>query len=194
MSEMTLTTNDTSDTTVSTSDESDDTDGGPNLGPCADFIACDMDVTPQVLTTIIATYGEEGTCWKLPGVTEANCWAECEALLAELQKTYPNSEACWECTSDDDCTDATPHCVVGTCTAAEPCDECECSGLCFGTCELVVPAPCGAICQGTCTGTCSETDGEGNCNGMCDGGCEGTCLMPDGGQCPGTCNGMCLFG
>ena len=59
MSEMTLTANDTSDATENTNDESDDTDGGPNLGPCANLIECVMDVTPQVLTATIAAYGAE---------------------------------------------------------------------------------------------------------------------------------------
>jgi len=191
MSQTTLPANDTFNMTDAMSDDDTD-DTGPNLGPCAHFIACVMDATPATQTATIATYGEEGICWDLPGVTEVDCWAECEALLAEMKKAYPDAEACWDCASDDECSDPAPYCFEGTCIAGEPCEQCECKGVCVGTCEMEYPLPCDGVCQGWCTGTCSETDGQGNCNGTCDALCEGTCLMPDGGSCPEACFGTCV--
>lgn len=65
----------------------------PNLGVCADYIECVMEATPETLTAAIATYGEEGACWSLPGVTEQDCWVECTALLEILREAFPDCEA-----------------------------------------------------------------------------------------------------
>jgi hypothetical protein len=78
----------------------------PDLGICASYIECVMDVAPEIITNVIATYGEEGACWSLPGVAEEDCWTECTALMETLREAFPDSAACWECQSDEDCGDA----------------------------------------------------------------------------------------
>jgi hypothetical protein len=82
----------------------------PDLGPCAQYIECVMEAMPVAITTAIATYGEEGTCWSLPGVTAENCWTECVAQQQAVREAYPEAAACWECQSDDDCQVDLPYC------------------------------------------------------------------------------------
>lgn len=96
---------------ASGSEASTETTGSePNLGVCEDYIDCAMEAMPETIATLIATYGPEGSCWSLPGVTEEDCWTECTAQLANLRAAYPDAEACWECPSDAECIDPAPWC------------------------------------------------------------------------------------
>src|SRR5688500_4595490 len=54
--------------------DGDDGDGQDAPAPreaCAKYIECARGATPTSVTPLIATYGAEGSCWDLPGVSEA---------------------------------------------------------------------------------------------------------------------------
>ncbi len=116
-------------TTNASAAPTDGSDGGgpPELGICADLLECVMAATPEVIAGTIATYGEEGSCWSLPGVTEENCWTECQALLETLRDAFPDLAECWECQGDEDCPEASScypvdHvCVPWECQGPEDC-------------------------------------------------------------------------
>ena len=71
-----------------------------------------------MLTAAISTYGAQGTCWDLPGVTHEDCGTECRANMQLLEQALPEVEACWACRDFQDCTSEAPFCVH-TCTEGE---------------------------------------------------------------------------
>jgi hypothetical protein len=110
----------------------------PELGPCARYIECVMQVTPEAVSGVVATYGELGSCWELPGVQEEHCWSDCRGQMTLLRELHPDEEACWECSSNEDCPMDRPVCssvthecepgpTPGECFHHEECD----SGYCL---------------------------------------------------------------
>ncbi|HWB77209.1 MAG TPA: hypothetical protein VG755_19720 [Nannocystaceae bacterium] len=92
-----------------------------------------METMPEVIASIIATYGAEGSCWMLPGVTEADCWTECDAQMSNLRDANPEIESCWECTSDAECTEV-PWCDLVAHECVDDlifCDAIVDTGQCF---------------------------------------------------------------
>jgi len=87
--------------------ETSSSGGGPDLGVCDVYINCMMELHPETIATTIATYGSEGSCWSLPGVTEEDCWTECEAQRMEMVESHPDVTSCWACDNDADCPAAT---------------------------------------------------------------------------------------
>jgi hypothetical protein len=95
------------------SESESEADGeAPRLGPCAQYIECVMDVAPGSVSGVVATYGEQGSCWELPGVQEEHCWSDCRGQMSVLRDLHPDAESCWECSSDDDCPEDEPVCGV----------------------------------------------------------------------------------
>jgi hypothetical protein len=101
---------------------------GDEHAVCERYIDCARVATPTGVTPLIATYGSEGSCWTLPGVTPADCAAECEAGRKVLQMSSP-SAACGECAKDADC--GGNLCVdfacvpAGTCTCPDGDPSCQ---------------------------------------------------------------------
>jgi hypothetical protein len=91
------------------------------LGPCAQYIECVMEAAPHSVSDVVATYGEEGTCWDRPGVREEHCWADCSGQMKLLREAHPDALSCWACSSDEECPDAAPRCsaVTHECEAEE---------------------------------------------------------------------------
>ena len=120
-------------TTAGDGDGDGDGDGGDHA-ECDEFLECVKEATPEAQTGYIASYGPEGTCWDLPGVTEEDCNAECAALLGEFAELYPDVEACWECENASDCADqgAEEFCEEHMCTADGPARTCtRMNEICF---------------------------------------------------------------
>jgi hypothetical protein len=119
----------TSESTLATEGSGSASEGdGPNLGPCAQYIECVMEVAPEAITSAIATYGEEGACWSLPGVAEEDCWTECTAHREALHETFPDAVACWECQADGDCPPSAAFCddAEHTCADWDCRDDMDC--------------------------------------------------------------------
>ncbi|HWB79185.1 MAG TPA: hypothetical protein VG755_29695 [Nannocystaceae bacterium] len=115
-------------TSGSASDTSVDSTGSqPDLGVCEQFIECAMEVMPETIATIIATYGPEGSCWSLPGVTEEDCWTECSAQLLNTAEGYPEAAACWACEQDADCPATASRCELfkHVCRAPDEIEHCD---------------------------------------------------------------------
>lgn len=150
-----------SSTTGSTGSSGGDVTGGtPDLGPCGLFIECVRETTPEGISSAIATYGEEGTCWQLPGVTEDDCWTECAALLQALQDAYPNEEACWDC-DDGECV------RPGTCTidaSDDACTTCNKQNCCDEIAACQGSAACSCLLECSATKPLEDCYGPAECN------------------------------
>lgn len=115
------------ETTTETTETMETTGSGPNLGVCEDYIECAMEATPETIATVIATYGPEGSCWSLPGVTEEDCWTECAAQMLDQSHAHRSVIACWSCEDDTECPAATPRCDLSehVCRGASEMEHCE---------------------------------------------------------------------
>jgi hypothetical protein len=89
----------------------------PELGPCADYIACAREATPEAAQGIIETYGERGTCWQRPNVEPQDCWAQCSAELERMGQAHPGVAAC--CPAGD-CVEAPTFAAVEALLRARP--------------------------------------------------------------------------
>lgn len=75
-----------------------------------------------------------------------------------------------------------------TCRGTPP--NLQCSGTCYGGCDLKAAAACDGTCRGTCNaGGNTQQNFEGRCAGMC----EGTCDVEAGATCDGQCTGTCEY-
>jgi Cys-rich repeat protein len=121
---------------------------------------------PTGVTPIIAVYGSEGSCWDLPGVSEADCQAECRANRRAAFDAFPNQDICADCTRDADC-GAGQYCKGNTCAASECDADGDCAeGLFCRTHRCVAPGVCAPP-------TCTMVGDEQIC-GMV--GLHGSCL------------------
>lgn len=114
-------------TGLDTSESGGTTAGPPDLGPCEDYIACSMQETPEGIASIIATYGSEGSCWSLPGVSPEDCWTECTSKMAALAEQNREAAACWACDDDSNCSEPAPSCEpwAHECVSADAVGHCD---------------------------------------------------------------------
>ncbi|HPY17171.1 MAG TPA: hypothetical protein PLM08_05820 [Polyangiaceae bacterium] len=68
---------------------------------CEAYIACTAKTTPAGLGTVIATYGEKGTCWAT-GQAEM-CESACKVGVVTVHKAFPGVEECNLCSESADC-------------------------------------------------------------------------------------------
>ncbi len=101
------------------SDDSDPDATAPKSSTiCRQLIECARAIGAGGVTTLIATYGEDGTCWTMSGVKRSDCWAECRATMEPYRIANPDEPACRECTEASECAvfDA-PYCnLEGACS------------------------------------------------------------------------------
>jgi hypothetical protein len=101
----------------------------PELGPCADYIECAREATPEAAADILETYGERGTCWERPNVEPQDCWMQCSAELERMGQAHPHVASC--CPAGD-CVDAPAFTVIEEMLRARCIDGChEPGGLWF---------------------------------------------------------------
>lgn len=133
--------------------------GGQDIGPCADLIECSAAAGTGGTSGLIATYGAEGECYDLPGVTPQDCWADCVALLDDFAMLYPDVLECIDGTTTagegcgdqpgtgvySDCTDGLSSCTADGFGVTNPdSGNCYCTAPCVT--DLDCPsAPCSAV-------------------------------------------------
>jgi hypothetical protein len=109
--------------------DGDDPRPVPELGPCADYIECAREATPESAAGVIETYGERGTCWERPNVEPQDCWMQCSAELERLGEAHPDVASC--CPTAD-CAEAPTFAVIEALLRARCIDGChEPGGLWF---------------------------------------------------------------
>ncbi|MEM9460165.1 MAG: hypothetical protein AAGF11_38670 [Myxococcota bacterium] len=112
------------------------------------------------------------------------CGDTLAATLAAADACNPGgAHAFAGCIGATQCADGCPGTAVG---ALE-----NCSGECWGPCDLDAAGSCDGWCSGSCSGECQCTLETGECIGQCDGMCEGSCWLVESGDCNGPCMGLC---
>lgn len=113
--------NDSSDQGEGDGDAGDgDGDGDGDAGGgdlCQLLIECAKEVQPEALSGYATLYGPGGECYEIQGLTQEDCWAECDAIRKSLAEASPEVEACRSyncgdgklnademCDGTDDCT------------------------------------------------------------------------------------------
>ncbi|WP_157596431.1 hypothetical protein [Plesiocystis pacifica] len=100
-----------SDDEASAGDSGGSDSGGAGEDLCAHFLDCVKQVQPEGLSAYALLYGPGGECYGIPGLTDEDCWAECDALREGFAQLHPNESAC----GPVDCGD-------GALSAGEMCD------------------------------------------------------------------------
>jgi hypothetical protein len=202
------------DVDESGSDTSDSDTGDASVPECEALIDCVQVVSPEAISSTIAAYGPEGSCFDVPGITPEDCAAECAALRADLAMINPDVAECaaLDCNDDvlglEELCDSGPACSP-TCTFSSSdivCNllnqtGCEPDQICWfdsalldsvgcwnmvGTPGAVVGDPCVGP-DGPCGGDFSICMDHAACGGSpC---CMATCYLgateADFGACPG---------
>ena len=151
-----------SDSRYATTDGDNTGDNG-TLGVCADLIECARATGTAGVTTYIAVYGEEGTCWSQAGVTKEDCWIECSGAMEPIRLLNPDEPTCRECEVDADCL-ALGHIYCneseGACTS-DPCGN----GIVDGdeACEPSLSEDCDDECEDSCQ-ECHPMNSPGACD------------------------------
>lgn len=92
--------------------DSGDGDGdGVGVNLCELLLDCTKQAQPELLSTYATLYGPEGECYDIPGLTQEDCWAECDALRKALALVHPEIAAC-----------GPPNCGDGKLDLDEMCD------------------------------------------------------------------------
>ncbi|MEB2314218.1 MAG: hypothetical protein OZ928_20425 [Polyangiaceae bacterium] len=100
------------------------TDAGGPTAHCSAYIACTAATTPAGLGAVIATYGNDGTCY---AAAEASlCDDACKTGLVAAHRAFPSVGACNYCATSADCPAALPACDV----SVETCVGCVTSADC----------------------------------------------------------------
>jgi len=125
----------------------------PEAPVCDQYVACTAAVTPAGLATVIAAYGEAGSCW---GSLSAEACAEaCAAGLVGLA-ALPGAgiPECARCNERIGCADSLlPACVDGECLACDR--DAQCGG---GACDLARHVCVECLSDAHCAGSAPACD------------------------------------
>jgi hypothetical protein len=95
-----------------------DGDPGGSENLCQELIDCVKAAQPEALSAYVTLYGPEGECYEIAGLTEQDCWAECDAIRETLALTFPDVTACGPINCGDGKLDKEEMCDGGSgCTA-----------------------------------------------------------------------------
>ncbi len=205
---------------TSTSESQPTTGGDVSRAECEAYLACIAATMPEALPAAQAGYGEDGLCWKGSASEIENCLTACEVGREKNHELFPEEEACFLCTTNEDCS-VGETCFKGSCAMGcgdgrvegnEICDSEEsCDEDCLGpldctplgnvgcqpgfTCTLVV-VPNGDTVFGECYDFVESAPGRGEvCENRCEGGLF--CAPADSlAACPGDacCTDWCDLG
>jgi hypothetical protein len=123
--------------------DGDPGDGDPGDGDndlCALLIDCVKEVQPESLSSYATLYGPSGSCYEIPGLTEQDCWAECDAIRESLAMLHPEVAACasYDCGDGkldlDEACDGTSGCTP-TCHYADTSMSHECNPVTQVPCD-----------------------------------------------------------
>ena len=120
---------------------------------CRRYLDCVLEATPEVVASLLPSYGPEGDCWMSEDLDVIElCTTACNKALEGYVELYKDIAACGECQDDTHCAGAAgrPRCDPRTNACVECVAATDCSA---GTCKAE-----GNVCV-ECTN-----------NGDCDGG------------------------
>lgn len=127
------------------------------IAACSRYIECNVAVAPATVGPLLDAYGPDGTCWQTDNLQAIElCSSACEAAREQLFETFPDEEACGECSSGVPCSSAArPACDPDTyvCVECVGSSDCEDEGLPYcverACVECRTDMDCGAaqICQ-----------------------------------------------
>ena len=151
-------------------------DGSP-LDVCDRFISCAFAATPTTASTVVATYGPNGTCWADQPADV--CQQGCRSGLSSVRAAYPTVMEC-ACRSRADCPTAYIPCTSDAQCSTGMCVHVETSGVngSFCTNACTNDANCGQV--GGFTGACYELGLGGQ---YCYQHCSQASDCPSGSRC-----------
>lgn len=173
------------------------------IGEAWGYLEAGVEITPAVVTQLIADIRGEISASVSGGVRVAYTPAKCSANVNVAVEAQASCEANAGCEVEADPGEVSVQCegqcsggCSAECTGMIECRAPEagiaCEGTCEGSCEGNLTAGCEGTCRGECMGNCSLMNAAGECQGECDGQCNGTCELSAGASCEGTCHGTCV--